>query len=453
MTILQNGTLITPAGPQRADLLMDEGKIVQIAPHIDFLECEDTDEIFDASGCWVFPGFIDGHTHLDLNNGVMDTADDFASGTLAAACGGTTTICDFATQDKGGTLMDALAVWQNKAAGVSRCNYAFHMAITDWNERTKAELGALRAAGVTSFKAYFAYDALRVRDDELLDILEAIKPFHGIIGVHCENGDVVNAMQRKAVAAGRIGVENHPITRPAEVEAEAIDRLCWLGRMAGMPVHVVHLSTALGLEVIRTARRRGQTVYAETCPQYLLLDESRYHLDGFEGAKYVMSPPLRSPHDVAALRRAVENGEIDTISTDHCSFRFADQKAYGKEDFTKIPNGAPGIEHRPALMFTSFGSDLTAMQLCELLSTNAAKLFGMYPRKGALAEGSDADVVVWDPESRWTISAENQHQAVDYTPFEGFAAVGRAKYVFVNGTLAAENGEPTAAIAGQYVAR
>ena len=453
MTILQNGTLITPAGPQRADLLMDEGKIVQIAPHIDFLECEDTDEIFDVSGCWVFPGFIDGHTHLDLNNGVMDTADDFASGTLAAACGGTTTICDFATQDKGGTLMDALAVWQNKAAGVSRCNYAFHMAITDWNERTKAELGALRAAGVTSFKAYFAYDALRVRDDALLDILEAIKPFHGIIGVHCENGDVVNALQCKAVAAGRTGVENHPVTRPAEVEAEAIDRLCWLGRMAGMPVHVVHLSTALGLEVIRTARRRGQTVYAETCPQYLLLDESRYHLDGFEGAKYVMSPPLRSPHDVAALRRAVENGEIDTISTDHCSFRFADQKAYGKEDFTKIPNGAPGIEHRPALMFTSFGSELTAMQLCELLSTNAAKLFGMYPRKGALVEGSDADVVVWDPEARWTISAQNQHQAVDYTPFEGFAAVGRAKYVFVNGTLAAENGEPTAAIAGQYVAR
>lgn len=412
MTIVQNGTLVTPGGMLQADLAMEDGKITAIAPG---LPAQGAARV-DASGCWVFPGFLDGHTHLDLNNGVMNTADDFASGTTAAVCGGTTTICDFATQDKGGTLMDALAAWKQKAAGVSRCNYAFHMAITDWNERTRAELGALRAAGVSSFKAYFAYDALRVRDDELLEILEAIRPFGGILGVHCENGDVVNAMQRRAIAGGRTGVENHPRTRPPEVEAEAIDRLCWLGRMAGMPVHVVHLSTALGLDVIRAARRRGQTVYAETCPQYLLLDESRYLLPGFEGAKYVMSPPLRSPNDVAALRRAVENGEINTISTDHCSFRFADQKTFGRDDFTKIPNGAPGIEHRPALMFSSFGGVLNAMQLCDLLSTNAAKLFGMYPRKGALAVGSDADVVVWDPGAQWTITAQNQHQAVDYTP-------------------------------------
>lgn len=450
MTIIQNGTLVTPDGMLRADLAMEEGRIAQIAPH---LETGCGAQTIDASGCWVFPGFIDGHTHLDLDNGVMHTADDFATGTLAAVCGGTTTLCDFATQDKGGTLMGALDQWHDKARGVSRCNYAFHMAITDWNEHTRAELSALREAGVTSFKAYFAYDALRVRDDELLDILEAIKPFHGILGVHCENGDVVNMLQRRALAEGRTGPENHPLTRPPEVEAEAIDRLCWLGRMAGMPVHVVHLSSALGLEAVRAARRRGQTVYAETCPQYLLLDDSRYRLPGFESAKYVMSPPLRSPQDVAALRAAVAAGEIDTISTDHCSFRFADQKTYGREDFTKIPNGGPGLEHRPALMFTSFADQLNAMQLCGLLSTNAARLFGMYPRKGALAVGSDADVVVWDPEQRWTITAAGQHQALDYTPYEGFAAAGRAKYVFVNGILAAQDGEPTDAVAGRYVAR
>lgn len=450
MTILKNGTVMTPDGPVRADLRMDGKRIAEIAPEI---RPEEGSDVVDAAGCWVCPGFIDGHTHLDLDAGATRTADDFPTGTRAAVCGGTTTICDFATQDRGDTMTRALEVWHGLADGVSSCNYAFHMAITDWNEGTRAELPALREAGVTSFKAYFAYDNLRVNDGAMLDILEALKPFGGILGVHCENGDVVELLRRRALAQGRTGPENHPLTRPAELEAEAIDRLCWLGRVADAPVHVVHLSSALGLEEVRRARRRGQSVYAETCPQYLLLDDSRYRLPGFEGAKYVMSPPLRGLEDVHALREAVLAGEIDTISTDHCDFNFVGQKELGRGDFTRIPNGAPGIEHRPALMFTSFADGLTPSRLCELLSANQAKLFGMYPRKGALAVGSDADVVVWDPQDRWTITAAEQQQNVDYTPYEGMVMQGRARLVYVNGVLAAQNGKPTGAVAGEYIKR
>lgn len=448
MTILKNGTLVTPNGLFRGDLAMEDGKIARIAAHI---PAGSGDTAVDVGGCIVFPGFIDGHTHLDLNNGVTNTADNFETGTRAAVCGGTTTIIDFATQDKGGTLMHALDVWKGMAEGVSSCNYAFHMAITDWNDRTKAELPLMREAGVTSFKAYFAYDNLRVSDAELLDILKSLKPIGGIIGVHCENGPVVNALQKLELVKGNTGPAAHPVSRPAEVEAEAIDRLCWLGRLADAPVHVVHLSSKLGLEEVRRARQRGQTVYAETCPQYLLLEDSVYGLPDFEGAKYVMSPPLRKASDVQALREAVVNGEINTIATDHCSFNFHGQKTLGRDDFTRIPNGGPGVEHRPTLMLTSFRDTLSYVELSRLMSENVAKLFHLYPRKGALLPGSDADVTVWNPNQAWTISAGNQHQNVDYTPYEGFRAAGQVKYVYVNGVLAAENGEPTGAIAGQFV--
>ncbi len=450
MTIFQNGTLITPHGPEQASLAIAGDKIAAIGPN---LAAGPDDAVVDAAGCLVFPGFIDGHTHLDLDNGYTRTADDFATGTRAAACGGTTTIVDFATQDKGDTMLNALHVWQKKAEGVSRANYAFHMAITDWNKRTRAELPALRAAGVTSYKAYLAYDALRVDDAQLLEILESLKPFNGILGVHCENGTLVNELQARELAKGHRTPAAHPLSRPPEVEAEAIDRLCWIARLADMPVHIVHLSSALGLEAVRAARRRGQTVYAETCPQYLLLDDSLYRLPGFESAKYVMSPPLRSVHDVAAIRRAVKNGEIGTIATDHCSFNYATQKTIGKDDFTKIPNGAPGIEHRPALLFTTFENELDYPALARLLSENPAKLFGMYPRKGALQVGSDADITLWDPAARWTIRAAAQQQNVDYTPYEGREVHGLARQVYVNGVLAAENGVPTPALAGRYVAR
>lgn len=452
MTIIQHGTLVLPDGLMQGDIAFENGVITRIAPAI---EAGAGDAVCEAAGCLVFPGFIDAHTHLDMDSGTTVTADDFASGSRAAACGGTTTLVDFATQERGGTLTDALDAWHRKAEGKCACNYAFHMAVTDWNEQTRAELPQMFERGVTSFKAYYAYDNLRLDDAQMYDLLSALRPFGGVLGVHCENGTLVNRLQREQLEKGVTGPAGHPASRPPVVEAEAIRRLCAVAKLADSPVHIVHLSSAEGLEEVRRARAAGQKVWAETCPQYLLLDESRYHLEGFEGAKYVMSPPLRSPADREALRAAVLGGEIDTISTDHCSYRFSDQKALGRDDFTKIPNGAPGIEHRPALIYTSFVASglMSAAQMCRLLSENPAKLFGMWPHKGQLAQGADADITVWDPQARWVIRAEAQHQNVDYTPYEGFEAAGRARAVYVGGQLAAKDGEPSGASAGRYVKR
>ena len=452
MTIIQHGTLVLPDGLMQGDIAFENGVITRIAPAI---EAGAGDAVCEAAGCLVFPGFIDAHTHLDMDSGTTVTADDFASGSRAAACGGTTTLVDFATQERGGTLTDALDAWHRKAEGKCACNYAFHMAVTDWNEQTRAELPQMFERGVTSFKAYYAYDNLRLDDAQMYDLLSALRPFGGVLGVHCENGTLVNRLQREQLERGVTGPAGHPASRPPVVEAEAIRRLCAVAKLADSPVHIVHLSSAEGLEEVRRARAAGQKVWAETCPQYLLLDESLYQLEGFEGAKYVMSPPLRSPADREALRAAVLGGEIDTISTDHCSYRFGDQKALGRDDFTNIPNGAPGIEHRPALIYTSFVASglMTEAQMCRLLSENPAKLFGMWPRKGRLAQGADADITVWDPQARWVIRAEAQHQNVDYTPYEGFEAAGRARAVYVGGQLAAKDGEPSGASAGRYVKR
>lgn len=448
MIILKNGTLVTPEGLRRADLAMDGGIICQIR---DTIAAGSHDTVMDVAGCVVFPGFIDGHTHLDLNNGFTNTADNFQTGTRAAVCGGTTTVIDFATQDKGDTMVHALEKWKNMAQDVSSCNYAFHMAITDWNSAAKAEIPVMRSRGVTSFKAYLAYDGLMVSDYALLEILEELKSIRGIIGVHCENGPVINQLQQRELARGSFGPEAHPRSRPPELEAEAINRLCMLGKLADAPVHVVHLSSKLGLEEIRQARSRGQRVYAETCPQYLLFEDSVYAQPDFQGAKFVISPPLRKQEDVEALRQALVNGEIDTIATDHCSFHFQTQKTLGLKDFTRIPNGAPGVEHRPTVMLTAFREQLSYQRLAQLMSENPAKLFHLYPRKGVLREGSDADVAVWDPNKTWTISVENHHQNVDYTPYEGFQAAGQMKYVFVNGQLAARDGGPTGVVAGTFV--
>lgn len=452
MTIIQHGTLVLPDGLMQGDLAFENGVITRVAPAI---EAGAGDAVCEAAGCLVFPGFIDAHTHLDMDSGTTVTADDFASGSRAAACGGTTTLVDFATQERGGTLTDALDAWHRKAEGKCACNYAFHMAVTDWNEQTRAELPQMFERGVTSFKAYYAYDNLRLDDAQMYDLLSALRPFGGVLGVHCENGTLVNRLQRQQLDRGVTGPAGHPASRPPVVEAEAIRRLCAVAKLADSPVHIVHLSSAEGLEEVRRARASGQKVWVETCPQYLLLDESLYQLEGFEGAKYVMSPPLRSPADREALRAAVLGGEIDTISTDHCSYRFGDQKALGRDDFTNIPNGAPGIEHRPALIYTSFVASglMTEAQMCRLLSENPAKLFGMWPRKGRLAQGADADITVWDPQARWVIRAEAQHQNVDYTPYEGFEAAGRARAVYVGGQLAAKDGEPSGASAGRYVKR
>ena len=355
-------------------------------------------------------------------------------------------------------MPDALAEWHKRADGTCTSNYAFHMAIAEWNERNRKDLAAMRAGGVSSFKTYFAYDHLRLDDAQTLEVLEALKPFGGTLCVHCENGTLVDALQKRVFEAGIHGPEGHHLSRPAECEAEAVSRLLYLAHLAGdARVNVVHLSTKLGLEAIRSAKARGQkNIFVETCPQYLLLDDTcftRRGEDGLEGLEFVMSPPPRKPSDRTALRQALLDGEIDTIATDHCSFNLHGQKDRGVDDFRAVPNGGAGVEHRPALVATTFEDQLGPTELCRLMSENPARVFGMWPRKGCLAEGSDADVCVWDPSVEWTISAKTQHQNVDHTPYEGFVCHGRARLTYVNGVLAARDGEPTGATPGTFVPR
>lgn len=454
MIIIANGALVTPEGLRRGDIALDGGRIVEVAARI---EPGPSDTVEDATGCWVLPGLIDAHTHLQCWTGMDWTADSFETGTRAAACGGTTTIVDYATADRGVTMDEALAEWHRRADGACTANYGFHMAIAEWGDDSPGQMRRMREAGVSSFKTYLAYDHLRLADAETLRCLEAVRELDAVLCVHCENGDVVDELQRAVLARGITGPEGHPLSRPAEAEADAVSRLLYLASIAGARVNVVHLSTELGLEAVRAARARGQRgVFVETCPQYLTLDDTRYLEegdDGFAGAKYVMSPPLRKPSDVRALRAAVLAGEVDSIATDHCSFNLHGQKDRGRGDFTRIPNGGPGIEHRPAVMATAFEGRLGPVELARLMSEGPARVFGMWPRKGRLAPGADADVCVWDPRARWTISAATQQQAVDYTPYEGMEAHGRAHLVYVGGVLAARDGAPTGARPGTYVSR
>lgn len=450
--LIKNGVLICPEGPRRADLRAEGDKIVQIGAG---LPAGDSRTV-DATGKLVFPGFIDTHTHFEMNKGLPnETADDWATGTLAALAGGTTTVLDFAEPARGASLASALETWHWRADGRASCHYGFHMTVKDWSPAIQRELADMDRAGVTSYKVYLAYDGLRVSDGTALEVVRAVGDRGGIVGCHCENGELVTAGIAARKAAGDLGPAAHPLSRPAAVEAEAVGRWLAIGELAGCPVNIVHLSTARGLEIVRAARARGQKVYAETCPQYLLLDDSKYQLPGFESAKFVLSPPLRGREDVDALWAGVEAGEIDTIGTDHCSFNFKGAKELGRADFSKIPNGIPGVEHRPVLMYTAGAASgrITAHQMMRLLSEQPARLFGMYPRKGALAVGSDADITILDPAYEGHITAAAQHQAVDYTPYEGHEASCRVDTVLLSGEIAVQAGQVTLPGRGRFVHR
>ena len=446
MIVLRGGTVVSSHGAERRDVYIDGDKIAEASP---------ADRVVDVSGCLLFPGFIDSHTHMDMPVSGTVTADSFPTGTAAAVAGGTTVILDFATQDRGRTLAEALDVWHTRADGRCACDYGFHMAVTDWNERTRRELRDMIDAGVTTFKGYMAYDALKLTDDEIRAFLAAAGALGGVVGMHCERGDDVNANVAALLAKGKTEPKYHPVSRPNGVEAAAVRRFLALAREACGRPWVVHLSTREGLSAIDDARAAGLRVLVETCPQYLTLTDELYSLPGFEGAKYVCSPPLRSAADRDALREAVRDGRIDILSTDHCSFNFTGQKELGRGDFSKIPNGLPGVEFRPAVFWSACVSTglVTEADMCRLLSEAPARAMGLWGRKGALLPGFDADIVVWDPAWRGTLCARDQQTACDYSPWEDLPLTGRAREVWLRGEKAAENGVCIKKSGGQYLAR
>ncbi|QVK18790.1 dihydropyrimidinase [Mycoplasmatota bacterium] len=433
--ILKGGLIITEKESIDSDIRIDGEKIVSIGQDL----YQSGDEIIDVKGCYVLPGGIDTHTHFDLDVGSTLTADNFISGTKAAIIGGTTTILDYATQNKGESLKIALKNQFSKTTNGCFCDFGFHMGITDWNDDVSEEISAMIEAGVTSFKLYMAYkNILQVDDGVIYKALKRCNDVKGLICFHCENGDIIDVLVDEARKNNHQAPIYHALTRPSSLEKEAITRLLQIAEIVDIPVNIVHLSSKAGLESIIEAKKRGVKVYVETCPQYLLLDDSFYggkEGSGFEGAKYVMSPPLRKVSDQLALWEAIRASEIDTIGTDHCSFNYKGQKEIGLNDFSKIPNGAPGVEHRMTLMYTSgvVEKKINLNQFVALTSTNAAKLFGLYPNKGTISVGSDADIVIWDPNLITEITAKNQTQNVDYTPYEGFKQIGRPIHVFLRG--------------------
>lgn len=450
-TLLQGGMVVSGQGTQRADVRVEGERILAIGPDLSPAGAQ----VVDCTGKLLFPGFIDGHTHFDLPVAGTVTADDFATGSRAALRGGTTTVIDYAAPDKGDTLAWGLEAWRRRAEGRSACDYGFHMTIDDWNEGISREIGEMVAEGIPTFKMYMTYPSMMIPEGEMYEALVRLKAAGGIAGVHCENHGVIDALIRRAKAEGRLSPASHPRTRPAPLEAEAVGHLLRLAQVADAPVIVVHLSTREALEEVRAARRRGQTVYVETCPQYLTLTDQVYDdPDYLSAAKYVCAPPIRKAEDREALWAALAAGEIQTVATDHCSFTLQ-QKLAGREDFTKIPGGLPGVEHRGVLLYTEgvAAGRITAGEMCRVLSENPAKLYGLWPRKGVLAPGSDADIVVLDPAAQGVITAADQLQNVDYTPYEGFPLGCRIDRVYLRGGLAVENGTVLAGPEGQFLQR
>lgn len=445
------GTVVSAAEVKKKDVLTEDGVIVEIGENIEAADAE----IVDVTGKYLFPGFIDGHTHMDLEVSGTVTADGFETGTKAELAGGTTCIVDFATQNKGESLAFALEHWHKKADGRASCDYAFHLALSDWNEAVKKELETVVASGIRSFKLYTIYDAMVVDDKAIYEILSCLKKLGGIAGIHCENRGMIDARLDEVLEekGSRRNVADYPGTRPALAEAEAISRILKIAKCVDTPVIIVHLSSKEGYEEICRAREKGQTVYVETCPQYLLMDEQWYMGgDNAENRKYMIAPPLRTKKDNEVLWQALSENQIYTVATDHCSFTMA-QKNMGADDFSKTPCGMPGAEERPALIY-HFGvgqGRITLEQMCALLSEHPARLYGLYPKKGVIAEGNDADIVVWNPKTEWTLRAKMQQSACDYSPMEGTALTGRAEQVYLRGTLAAENGRILAAGLGRYM--
>ena len=450
-TLLKGGRVVSGSGVIAADVLLEGETIAAVGPNL----AADGAETVDCTDKLLFPGFIDAHTHFDLEVAGTITADDFTTGSRAALRGGTTTVIDFAAPDKGEALHTGLQRWHRKADGKTACDYAFHMTIDDWNEGISAEIKEMVDGGIPSFKMYMTYPAMMIGEKDRYFALKRLKDVGGIVGVHCENSGIIDALIAEKKSAGEMGPSSHPRTRPNGLEAEAVSHLLRLAEQVDTPVIIVHLSTKEALEEVRAARNRGQTVYVETCPQYLLLEDSVYDDPDFtQAAKYICAPPLRSVADQEALWLALGDGEIQTVCTDHCSFTTA-QKRVGQYDFTKIPGGLPGVETRGVLLYSAGVATgrITEADMCRILSENPAKLYGCWPRKGVIAPGSDADIVVYDPHADSVITAAGQLQNVDYNPYEGFQTQGSIAQVYLRGTLSVDHGVVLAENRGQFIPR
>ncbi len=436
--VVKNGTVVTATDMYKADVRCENGKIVSIGKDLK------GEEYVEAEGMYVLPGAVDMHTHLDMPFGGSVSSDDFYTGTVAAACGGTTTVVDFAIQQQGGTLKQALDTWMGKAEGKAVTDYGFHVAITDLPPKVMKEIPQMVKQGVTSFKLFLAYKgALMVDDATFYQALKIAKENRALICVHAENGDVVDILIKNLLAEGKTDPYYHAVSRPDKAEGEATFRALALAEMAEAPVYIVHLTCAEALEKVRQARNKGLPAYAETCPQYLLLDVNQYKEPDFGGAKYVMSPPLREKWNQEILWDGLKNGDLQVISTDHCPFNFKGQKDMGIDDFSKIPNGAPGIETRIPLIYTEgVGKHRFSLnKMVELTAATPAKLFGLFPEKGTIAVGADADIVLFDPEKEVTLTQGILHQNVDYTPYEGMKVKGYAVKTIVAGKVIVDNGK------------
>jgi dihydropyrimidinase len=452
--VLAGGTVVTAEGSFRADVAVQGEKIAAVGVDLP----RDGAEVVDVSGARLMPGFIDGHTHMDMPFGGTVTADDWDTGTAAALAGGTTTIVDFSLQDVEGTLAGAVETWQGKAEGKAHIDYGLHVAITNLTDAVKEEIRTLPELGVATVKIFMAYKGtpLFTADEDLFEALQIARETGVLVLVHAENGDVIAKLQAQALARGDTAPRFHASTRPEACEAEATNRAIRLAEMAGAPLLVVHVSCAPALEAIQLAHARGQTVYAETCPQYLVFSDADLARDGFEGAKYVLSPPLRDPRNRPALWHGLQTADLQIFGSDHCSFNYAGQKELGRDDFTAIPNGAPGAEERAAVLWTHGVREgrITENLFVAVLASNQAKVHGMAGRKGVLAPGADADVVVWDPDLTITATQANRHGNVDYTPYEGMTFTGAPARVYVRGREAYRDGEVLAeAGSGRFVHR
>ncbi len=453
-TIIANGRIVTATDTFASDVAISRGKIAAIG---DNLPRENAAQVIDAAGKYVLPGGIDVHTHLDMPFGGTTSSDDFETGTRAAAFGGTTTLIDFAIQYKGQTLRTAFDTWMQKASGKAVCDYAFHCIITELADAHLEEMNALVCEGVTSFKLFMAYPGVFMLDDgSIFKALRRTAKNGGLVCMHAENGNAIDVIVQQALAEGKKAPKYHALTRPTTAEAEATARAIALAEMAGAPVYIVHLSCNDALDKVREARDRGLPVYAETCPQYLYLSIDNFDVPDFEGAKYVFTPPLREKWHQEKLWNGLKRDHLQVVSTDHCPFCFKEQKELGRGDFTKIPNGGPGVEHRMSLIYSGgvAAGRFSVNRFVELVSTTPAKLFGLYPRKGTIAVGSDADLVIFDPNRKHTISAKTHHMRVDYSMFEGIQVSGMPSTVLSRGRVIVDEDKFLGrAGAGEFVKR